>query len=315
MKPLLSALAIATMCVGCGKHERLPEPTIEGVTLENFPVMDGSTSTDPLVRVIASRLLGYEYEWKRDIGYSGAVMFVSTTLPHDFIQQKLLCSQTNGAIVNLIDGGADIVFSARSMSEDEKAHAATAGVTVIETPVALDALVFIKNIGVGVTSLTHRQLQDVYTGRTTNWNELDGDDMPIVPFVRNRNSGSQELMESLVMKGEPIADGLQEDMINSMFPLLMRVAVQEGGLGYTVYYYLTSIVQHDTRQYMPMIAVDGVIPGRETIGDRSYPFTAEVYMMIRDDLDRQSSAWEVYEFLQSAAGQGLIAESGYVPIR
>jgi hypothetical protein len=35
----------------------------------------------------------------------------------------------------------------------------------------------------------------------------------IVPFVRNKNSGSRELTESLVMT-EPLANGLGEDMFD-----------------------------------------------------------------------------------------------------
>ncbi|MDR1201501.1 MAG: hypothetical protein LBL58_07735, partial [Tannerellaceae bacterium] len=89
-------------------------PRIEGLTLENFPVMDGSTSTDPLIRMIATRLLGYNCKWKQAQGM--VTWELSTALPKTFVEQRLKCSQTHGAFVNLIDGGADIIFSARTMS-------------------------------------------------------------------------------------------------------------------------------------------------------------------------------------------------------
>ena len=45
---------------------------------------------------------------------------------------------------------------------------------MIETPVALDALVFLLNKQNVVKSLTGKQVQDIYLGNITNWNELGG---------------------------------------------------------------------------------------------------------------------------------------------
>ncbi len=315
---------------GCNKGDEPRVPLIDGLTLDNFPVMDGSTSTDPLVRTIACELLGYNYKWKQPAEL--VTWAISTMLPESFVKDKIRCSQTHGSIMSLIEGqdftgkpGPDIVFSARTMSADEKAAAQSMNVSVIETPVALDALVFIVPDGSdnfqngGVNSLTRAQIESIYTAETKNWNEVGGVDMPIVPFIRNKNSGSQELMESLVMS-EPIPDRFYEDhyddfqSVPSMYPLLTEVGNTQGGLGYTVYYYLTQIVRGGNINKLKELAVNGVAPGKTTIADRSYPFVAEVYMMIRSDLDKQSAAYKVYEYLQTAAGQAVVAKSGYVPV-
>jgi phosphate transport system substrate-binding protein len=191
--------------------------------------------------------------------------------------------------------------------------------TIIETPIALDALVFIGHKDVSVAGLTHAQIENIYTAEVKNWNEVGGADEAIVPFVRNANSGSQELMESLVMT-QPIPPGFYEEhyedfqQIGGMFPMLTEVEETPGGLGYTVYYYLNRIVPEDIRGRLKMLAVDGVAPAKATIADRTYPFAAEVYMMIRSDLDKQSAAYRVYQFLQTPAGKEVIARSGYVPL-
>ncbi len=329
---LFAALAAVITVAGCGKEEEPPTPRIDGLTLDNFPIMDGSTSTDPLVRTIACELLGYGYQWRQPDQL--VTWEISTMLPESFVKDKIRCSQTHGSITALIEGqsfltgiaGPDIVFSARRMSADEKEWAKTHNVSIIETPVALDALVFIVPEGGnghhangGVNSLTHAQIESIYTAKTKNWNEVGGMDMPIVPFIRNKNSGSQELMESLVMS-EPIPDGFWEDHyddfqpVSGMYPLLTSVGSTDGGLGYTVYYYLTQIVRGGNINALKELAVDGVVPDKASIANRSYPFTAEVYMMIRSDLDRQSAAYKVYEYMQTAAGQGIVAKSGYVPV-
>lgn len=309
------ALSTAFFCVSCDKED--PHvPIIEGLTLKNFPIMDGSTSTDPLVRTIACELLGYSYEWKRPPSY--ATWELSTNLPETFVEQRLKCSQTHGSFISLIDGSADIIFSARKISDDEKAYAAEKGVNLIETPIALDALVFIKHKDIVIKALTHKQLQEIYTGKIKNWNEVGGNDVPMVPFVRNRNSGSQELMESLVMT-EPIPDGFYEDhfndfqMVGSMYPLLTEVTHTPGGLGYSVFYYLTQIVRGSVFDDLTMIPINDVTPDKNTIKDRKYPFVAEVYMIIRSDLDKSSMANKIYELMQTDIGKQIISESGYVP--
>ncbi len=307
-----------------GAKPDVPTPLIEGLTLDNFPVMDGSTSTDPLVRTIACELLGYEYEWARPMGM--VTWELETMLPESFINRKIQCSQTHGAFINLIEGSMwavpEIIFSARRMSATEKEAADFYGVELIETPIALDALIFIANNDVSVNTLTHRQIQDIYTLKTTNWNEVGGNGLPIVPFVRNKNSGSQELMESIVMT-EPIPDGFFEDefsdeqKISSMYPLVTSVEHQEGGLGYTVFYYLENIVRYGNLGYqggLKTLAVNGVHPDKATIANRTYPFTAEVYMIIRSDLDKSSMAYKIYEFMQTDIGKQIVGRSEYVPI-
>jgi phosphate transport system substrate-binding protein len=63
-----------------------------------------------------------------------------------------------------------------------------------------------------------------------------------------------------------------------------------------------------------VLAINGIDPGYDAILNRTYPFTAEVYLMIRGDLDHSSMAYKVYEYMQTGAGQRIVAESGYVPI-
>ncbi len=312
------ALSVTIFCTtGCDKGNESHRPLIDGLTLRNFPVMDGSTSTEPLIDLVAAKLLGYKGGWAEN-------GLMQTNLPQKFAEQKLLCTQTHGSILNLIDGGTDMIFVARTLSDDEKAYAEQKSVTLIEKPIALDALVFIvcnrtrfeENYTNPVYSLTHKQIQDIYTAKIRNWSEIGGDAMEIVPFVRNANSGSQELMESLVMT-EPLSDDFWEDhfaddaVISSMAPMFSAVVHEDGGLGFTVYYYLWKMMAWRGGS-IKVLQIDGITPDATTIGDRSYPFTSEVYLMIREDLDKKSMAYKVYEFMQTGAGKQIIEESGYV---
>ena len=58
------------ICTSCDKNEPKGEEEtigIENISFENFPKMDGSTSTRALNQMIACKLLSVRYEWKEPI--------------------------------------------------------------------------------------------------------------------------------------------------------------------------------------------------------------------------------------------------------
>jgi phosphate transport system substrate-binding protein len=101
--------------------------------------------------------------------------------------------------VKLIDDKVELIITARSISRDEKEYADEKGVTLIEKPIARDALAFMVNIKNPIDNLSIEQIQGIYTRDIVNWSEVGGWDCELHPYVRNRNSGSQEKFETMVM--------------------------------------------------------------------------------------------------------------------
>jgi len=307
------SFALLSLAFCACKEETTDTPfVIEGITTETYPKVDGSTSTEPLQTIIACKLLGGSYYWRQHLESNGTWGLQPNyeDIPYSFFAERIKTSQTHNSFINLIDKNADFILSARKMSDDEKAYADNAGVSLIETPIALDAFIFIVNPGNLVKSLTTKQVQDIYMGNITNWKEVGGSDATINPYVRNANSGSQELMESLVMKGL-VMPAWPEEMLSGMMLAFTTIRSDVNGLCYTVYYYKELIVRDN--ELVKSIAVDGIYPDKNTIKKRSYPFTAEVYAAIRTDLDKASMAYKLYELLQTKAGKNVISESGYFP--
>jgi len=317
---LITVLALFAIlaCTACkaadtdSAFDKLSSSVIEGLTAGSYPKVDGSTSTEPLNAIIACKLFGIAYKWT---GASDGTRYVEPNLNKNDTSKFLKLfksSQTHQSFINLIDRKADLILVARKMSPDEKAYADAAGVSLIETPVALDAFIFIVNHNNPIQSLTIKQVQDIYTGAITNWNEVGGNDAEIKPYVRNANSGSQELMETLVMKDlEMIAfPENSAELLFSMAGALDAVSHDVHSICYTVYYYK----EHIAYMYHPKsLAINEIYPDRNTISDQSYPYVAEVYAVIRSDLDESSMAYKLYEWLQTEAGKQVISESGYLP--
>jgi ABC-type phosphate transport system, periplasmic component len=298
-------------CTSCEKDDTV-FVGIEGISFENYPRVDGSTSTDPLNHIIAAKLFGLKYEW-----VYGIVGFKNVEqLPVSFTS-KIQCYQTNGAIMNLIDNKTDLIIVARKMSEDEKQYANDAGVSLIETPIALDALDFIVNSQNRVNSLSVEQIQNIYLGNIKNWNEVGGANEEITPFIRNENSGSQEMMNELVMNNAGMPDWTvsyaDELTLFSMLRVYDELIENKNGICFTPHYYKEFMVLDDRKESIKTLNINGIAPDKKSIKNKTYPFVANVYVSIRSDTDTNSMTYKLYEWLQSESGKNVIKESGYVP--
>lgn len=255
-------------------------------------------------------------------------------------------ASTHVAYENLINGKCELNLTARAPSEDEKRLAKEKGVEIALKPIAKDALVFIVNSKNPVKSLTMQQVLDIYAKKTKSWKDLgwtpqgQGATDQIRPLWRERNSGSRELFDALVMKDarltepKPPAEGPGgvappphggaesgtetpaparegEPMISyGMSGPYNRITGDANAIGYSVYYYEHFMA---ASPHTRTIAIDGVEPTADTIASGKYPLVAEVYVAYRANEPADSPAMKMLKWLTSQEGQAVIRESGYVP--
>jgi phosphate transport system substrate-binding protein len=307
---ILSAFIVS---VSCSKNEET-FVGIEDISFENYPKVDGSTSARVLNVMVACKLLNVPYVWLPP----GAVTEwtlnpIRTELPEqykDFFWQQVKSSQTHGAFMNLIDGNADIILTHRTISPDEKLHADSVEVTLIETPIALDAFVFVVNKNNPVKSLTINQVQKIYTGEITNWSQVGGNNAIIKVFTRPRNSGSEEVLRELVMDGLEPAD-FPESAIGGMSQVFGEILNNVDGICYTFNNY-KDLQARVPDSEVPKLAINGISPNKNTVKNRSYHFISEVHVAIRSDLDHKTMAYKLYEWLQSESAKSTITECGFI---
>ncbi len=315
-------LVAATLLAGCEVKEpdyiRHPSDDpqftgIFGINLQNFPRLDGSTSARALALVSSYKLLGLSYFWIRLVEEL-SVDFSREGIPDELwstIQGVVQTSQTHGAFTNLIDGRADVILTHRTMSPDERAYADARGVTLLEAPVAFDSFVFVVNRDNPVRSLTAAQIRDIYTGRITNWSEVGGPDLEIMVFTRPRNSGSEEIFRTLVMRGEEPAR-FPEAAIGVMAFVFREVKENRGAICYSFGNYKDVIAETPDSE-VPTIAVDGVFPTVENVRSGAYPFISQVHVAVRSGIPHGSMTMQLYQWFQSDRARSTIAECGFIP--
>ena len=313
MNRVVLILSVFILSVSCSKNE-VTFVGIENISFENYPKVDGSTSARVLNVMVACKLLGVPYVWIPP----GAVTEwtlnpILSELPEqykDFFWQHVKSSQTHGAFMNLIDGNADIILTHRTISPDEKVHADSVEVTLIETPIALDAFIFVVNKNNPVKSLTVNQVQKIYTGEITNWSQVGGNNASIIVFTRPRNSGSEEVLRELVMDGLEPAD-FPESAIGGMSQVFGEILNNVDGICYTFNNY-KDLQARVPDSEVPKIAINEIFPDKNTVKNRSYPFISEVHVAIRSNLDHNTMAYKLYEWLQSESAKSTITECGFI---
>ena len=210
-------------------------------------------------------------------------------------------------------GSCDILFAA-APDEGQLEYARMHGVELELIPVGREGFIFFTNSSNPVDSLTQEQLRGIYSGEITNWKEVGGDDRPIEAFQRNQGSGSQAGLERF-MGDVPVMEPPTEWRQGGMGGIIERVADyhnHRGALGFSYYIYASQLKENHN---IKIIAVDGVSPSPQTIGDGSYPLTDSFYMVVRRGEPRTGEMERFIAWACSEQGQELIQKSGYAPIR
>lgn len=264
-------------------------------TEENYPRMGGSLANLPLGQAITATVLGISREEANDL-----ITFAGSTTDN---------------YKAIVDGDFDILL-AYEPSEEAKAYIEASGEELEMVPIGVDALVFICAGENPVSDLTLQEIRNIYSGKTTNWQDLGGEDKEIIAYQRNPESGSQTLFHKLINLGDELMDPPAEQRIYTMIGLLEAVADydnSENALGYTVYYYLTNM-ETEKLNRTKILSVDGVPPTMETISSGAYPLTNDFYAVIRKSAEINSPERVLFRWICSEQGRSLVEQENY-PVR
>jgi phosphate transport system substrate-binding protein len=217
-------------------------------------------------------------------------------------------------IAALINGTVDIANASRQMKSEEVEASEANGVSPVEFVVARDAIAVVVHLSNPVDELTFREISDIYTGKITNWQEVGGEDRPIVLLSRESNSGTYVyFLENVVRMGER-----DSDLLFSPGTLLMpssegvssEVSQNPNAIGYDGLGYVTS-----DQKVLAVARAAGepyVLPSVETVNDGSYPVARPLYMYTAGEPTGQ-----ILTYLEWVRGEGqtLVSQLGFVPLQ
>lgn len=205
-------------------------------------------------------------------------------------------------IASIMAGTVDIGDASRHIKTKEIAAAREAGINPIENVVANDGIAVVLHKNNSVKELTIAQIKDIFTGKIENWNEVGGPNMPIVVISRDVSSGTFEVFNSLVLSGGKVKDGSL--MLASNNAVASTVANTPGAIGYVGLGYLTEDIK--------AIKVEGVMPTRNTIQDKSYPIARTLHMYTNGK--PKGNVKKYLDFVLSPEGQKIVEEQGFISV-
>jgi phosphate transport system substrate-binding protein len=168
--------------------------------------------------------------------------------------------------------------------------------------VAVIGFAMITNIGVGVKNLSRKQLQDIFSGKATNWKDVGGPDQKIVVINRPRSSGTRAVFTKTIMGGMAINEsGLTEDATGTVVSVVKQTP---GAISYAAF--------SGTRgSGLTELSVDGVAPTDENIISGKYPVWSYEHMFTLG-----APTGDVSRFIDFVQGNAtLVRQDGFILIR
>jgi phosphate transport system substrate-binding protein len=208
------------------------------------------------------------------------------------------------AFAALIDKTAALGMASRPAKPEELAGAKAKGVELKETIVAYDGIAVIVNSANPVKALTRKQVEQIFTGEISDWSAVGGSAGKISLYTRNTSSGTYAEFRELAMKKRDYAPSAQKLAGNEQ--IASEVAHNPAGIGYVGLAYAKA-------KGVKVLPIDGAIPTKESVLGKAYPYARPTFYYT--DGEPSGPAKEFIEFTLSDAGQKIVDQVGFVPIR
>lgn len=227
---------------------------------------------------------------------------------------------TGKGIEMLLNGQLSFALSGRPLEDAEYKKAIERSFKLDQVAVAIDGLACYTHPDISIPGLSVDQLQAIYTGKITNWKEVGGPDLRIVPFSINTKTTAllKTLLDSKVKSVSPSVRSSRDYTV-----LVRDVASTPGaiGIGAAMLVATQGIVRpvalapSNSKQYVPVVT-DGHRLNLTAFQNGTYPITRFLYVIIRRDSRADERAGVAYaNLLLSREGQQFVEKAGLVPIR
>jgi phosphate transport system substrate-binding protein len=225
------------------------------------------------------------------------------------------------AIEMLIDGEIDFVFNGRALNPAESNKASLQGLELYSHPIARDGIVFFYGEDVGVDRLSIEQLQAIFSGRITNWQQLGANkSLPIVPIVLAE--------ENLADLGFEVDNSQNSIRYVANHTLAAREVIRTpGAFSYAsaslltdqslLNFFALGKVKSDNWQQIEYVAPfqeNGQI-NIDAMKNNTYPLTRRLYIVYSDRPTSQSAGVAMVNFISSLQGQSFLERSSFIPLR
>lgn len=276
MKKIIGMLIIggllAAALTGCGSSNANTLQT--SVSTQSIST-DGSTSMEKVIGYLSESFMAENADAKITYNPTGS----------------------GAGIQAVSEGRCDIGLSSRDLKPEEAQ-------SLNGTIVAIDGIAMIANPQNPVSDLTIGQIGKIYTGEIANWNEVGGNDAPIVLIGREAASGTRDGFESITGTKDKCQYSQE---LTSTGDVVQTVSSNPNAIGYAS---LASI-----KETVKLLSVESVIPTNETIQNGTYKIQRDFILVTPKDKRLSHAAQAFMDYATSADADVMIEKAGAVPVK
>ncbi|MEB3280077.1 MAG: PstS family phosphate ABC transporter substrate-binding protein [Lyngbya sp.] len=259
---------------------------------------------------------------------------IQTVLPQFKLRYTQPLTKPPGSttgIEMLLDNQLAFSQSSRALKEEEYQQAQQKGFTLQEIPVAIDGIAVAVNPRLNIQGLTVAQLQDIYRGKITNWSQVGGPDLAIIPYSRSAESGGTVEFFIDNILGEELAGNVE--LVSTTTLAIRKVADNLGGIYYASAPEIVGqcsvkpiAIGLKPDQFVPPYQ-EPLVPSEACPNERNqlnnkvfqngeYPITRRLFVIVKQNGQIDQKAGETYaNLLLTQQGQDLIEQAGFTRIR
>jgi len=237
---------------------------------------------------------------------------------YQVIEPTVQLSVTGGGsgtgIAALINGTVDIANASRKIKAEEREAALENGSDPVEFVIARDAIAIIVNLDNPIEHLTLQQISSIYSGAINNWNEVGGEDRPIVRLSRETNSGTHVyFLEEVIRLGDKDNQTLFAQntlLLPSSEGIGAEIRQNPNAIGYDGLGYVTDEMK--IIGVAPAAGESYIFPSAKTVNSGQYPIARDLYMYTNGE--PEGVIKEYLNWILSSEAQETVTELGFVPI-
>ncbi len=221
---------------------------------------------------------------------------------------------SNAGLIALTSGQCDICNSSREIKESELNGIKKSSAKLLPFIFSTDALAIITNYRVGVDSLSTDQITQLFCGEIKNWQELGGENLPVLLYGRNKSSGTRNYFTKKLLsykRGSRIIECASNKAI------LDSVILKPGAVGYvgTGFLFDEKGKPNGAIWAMP-VYVSGqraVSPYQtEAVKRGEYVLTRPLYQNVVGAPEETARNFMLFELTKT--GQDIVIKHGFFPI-
>ncbi|MEG1615408.1 MAG: phosphate ABC transporter substrate-binding protein [Bacteroidales bacterium] len=210
-------------------------------------------------------------------------------------------------IASLQEGTTDIAQASRAMKPEEIEKIRSTNRIPVEKVIAYDGLAVVVNPSNPVGRLTREQLQDIFTGKITNWDQVGGKNLKIIVYTRETSSGTYDFFKQHVMRRRDYTNkALSMPATGS---IVQSIAQTPGAIGFVGLPYIGKLkpiaVSYDggKHYYEPTFA---------NASSGKYPIVRPLYYYYNKK--DAAKVTPFIDYILSPTGDEITRKLGYVPV-